>query len=433
MSDKLRLGEILVRAGILDRDVLEEAIERVDSQSDLGELLVAEGHLDEGTLLQTIGKALNLNPVRLGDVEPDRKALDLVGREDCAELFLFPVHVEQGRTGAHLHVAMANPADVRAIKRVTRKARMRIRPLVALAREVREAVVKHYGGEHIPGPMDSISRPPDAVSVAPLQPPAESQETPSPSGLFDFGVADLSDLESNASLPPPIAMAPKAPGTQSPLPINDDLMGELDESAASVLDAEPAVPYDRARVAAVRRSMPPGEARLAPPRTTDSPPPRAPTGPMPSPPRLPVSAPLPPLKGHLPQASATGPLPHARPGHVPTDPFGPQTLGSDASTPLPAGLVDATEDGPGIQQLLDQFIEPAESTERRADLVIQQALTQYGADEEAPGERVFAALDRALLRSGSMSGRLTVVLIRQLARRGLVDPDRLLADLKVVS
>lgn len=430
MSDKLRLGEILVRAGVLDREVLEDAIQRVGSLTDLGELLVAEGHIDESSLLQTIGKALNLNPVRLGDVQPDRRALDLVGREDCAELFLFPIHVEDSRTGAHLHVAMANPADVRAIKRVTRKARMRIRPLVALAREVREAVVKHYGGEAIVGPMDFVT-----PSVAPPPATAPEQAPSGAPGMFDFGVVDLSSLDPAPAEGGPLpAAAGPTPGIALSLPIGDGLVDDLDAAAARLLEDDgPAVAYDRARVAAVRRSMPPADLHLGAASVPNAPPPRPAMGPTPSPPRLPLSAPLPPLDGGLPRASATGPLPHARSGvHIPTDPFGPAE--TPAPSPLPLGLVEAEgPDGSGIQQLLEQFTEPPEPSEHAGNQVIAEALAAYGPEPTMQGEAVFAALDGALLRAGSMSGRLTVVLIRQLARRGLVDADRLIADLKALS
>jgi hypothetical protein len=416
---------------VLERGVLEEALEVVPEGTDLGELLVAQGHLDEAILLKTIGTALNLPSVRLGEVAPEQRALDLVPREDCIEHFLMPIHVEQGRTGAHLHVAMANPADVRAIKKVTRKARLRIRPLVALASEIRASIGRHYGGAPVPGPMDSA-----APSAAP---PMVAAEAPEPE-MFDFGVTDLGVLdEGAASLPPPIALAPSG-GT--PLPIGDDLVNTLDEVAASAIASDPV--FDRARVAAVRRTGPPREIRISAP----------PSGPLP--PRLGgATNPLPPLGGTLPPAKATGPLPYAGSppplirsttgsmqkvkGHVPTDPFGPgrvprrSSAPPPAATPPPLGTVPDEARALDIGRILDRFTEATDAQEVEGDDVIADALDRYGRGQDARGEPVFAALDRALIRTRSMSGRLTVVLIRQLARRGLLDADELLTDLKRVS
>jgi hypothetical protein len=443
VSDKLRFGEILVRAGVLEREVLESAIEQIPPETDLGELLIAHGHLDERVLLQTIGKALNLPSVRLSDVQPDQRALDLVPREDCVQHFLLPIHVEQGRTGAHLHVAMANPADVRAIKKVTRKARLRIRPLVGLASEIRAGIAKHYGGDPVPGLMDSMQpevMPAPEVSVAP-----EPQEPE----MFDFGVTDLGHLEpaSDISLPPPIA---SAPGTHSPLPIGDDLLDALDEAAVMAITSGSA--FDRAKVAAVRRTGPPREVRIS------SPPP----GPVP--PRLGApTSPLPPMGAPTARASVTGPLPYSNspaplvrsttnalplvrsttnslpvaPQRVPTDPFGPARRTSAppavAPTPLPLGTVPNEARSLDIGRILDRYSEAVDDNEGEGDDVIADALDRYGRGREVRGEAVFAALDRALVRTRSMSGRLTVVLIRQLARRGLVDAEELLADLKNVA
>ena len=60
LSDKIRFGEILVRAGVLERSLLENLVRERDATGmDLGELLVARGIIDEATMLQTIGKSLN--------------------------------------------------------------------------------------------------------------------------------------------------------------------------------------------------------------------------------------------------------------------------------------------------------------------------------------------------------------------------------------
>lgn len=188
MSDKLRFGEILVRAGVLERERLDEAMERVPEESDLGEYLVSKGLVDEGAMMQAISRALNLPTVSLADVHPDERALGLVPREFCVEYTLFPIELESTRAGDHLHVAMANPSDVRAIKQVTRKARRRIRPLVAPAREIRQAIARHYGGPV--GTREAVSR--DApASRAPSLPGSSS----SPVDMFDFSITDLSALD----------------------------------------------------------------------------------------------------------------------------------------------------------------------------------------------------------------------------------------------
>jgi hypothetical protein len=208
VSDKLRFGSILVRAGVLEESDLQALVQsHADSPMDIGEVIVAEGLLDEASMLRTISKSLNLPAVNLDTLKPDERAIALVSRELCVEHFLLPIEVERSRSGEHLHVAMANPSDVKAIKRVTRAARLRIRPLVASAREIRHAIQRHYGGPTIPGPSTAPkAEQPEATGLglgaeltpAPIRAPAPPEPAASGgakmSNIFDFGVTDLSDL-----------------------------------------------------------------------------------------------------------------------------------------------------------------------------------------------------------------------------------------------
>jgi hypothetical protein len=221
LSDKIRFGEILVRAGVLERSLLENLAREQDATGqDLGELLVARGIIDEPTMLQTIGKSLNRPVVNLESARPDPRALTLLPVALCLEHLVIPIEIETGKTGDHLHVAMANPLDVRAIKVVMQQARLRIQPLVASARDIKAAIARHYGaGSGTPAPGQS--RPPPVASAPslgapspparsnpalggpPATPPLPSPPRPSPSpptssntgskdAVFDFAVMDLS-------------------------------------------------------------------------------------------------------------------------------------------------------------------------------------------------------------------------------------------------
>ncbi|MCA9541839.1 MAG: hypothetical protein KC620_23240, partial [Myxococcales bacterium] len=188
MSDKLRFGEILVRAGVLDRETLDRVLREIgDSPADLGEVLVTRKLVDESTMLHAVGKALNLPSVSVEQATPDPRALQLVPRQLCAEYFLLPIEVERSRMGEHLHVAMANPADVRAIKQVTRQSRLRIRPLVASAREIRVAIARCYGEEAAPVAAEPAPSPPEI----PVAPPSRASGAGT-DHIFDFDVTDLS-------------------------------------------------------------------------------------------------------------------------------------------------------------------------------------------------------------------------------------------------
>ena len=251
MSDKLRFGEMLVRAGLLSREDLERVLGDVGTQDvDMGELLVASGLVDESAMLQTLSKALNLPCVSLVDIQPDPRALQLVPRELCVEHHLLPVEIEKSRTGEHLHVAMSNPSDVKAIKRVTRQARLRIRPLIASAREIHMAIQRHYGGPAIPQPTAQQSASASLELTAPSTgvpdlgaaagPAATTAMSVGGGGgdVFDFGVTDLSAYSEAPPEPPPPSFAPEAPApalhTQESQPSYASDTGYLESAAPAM-------------------------------------------------------------------------------------------------------------------------------------------------------------------------------------------------------
>ena len=147
MSEKLRFGQILVRAGVIEREIIEQAT-RVwhKAGGELGELLVEHKLIDEAVMLQAIGRALKLPCVSLESITPDPGALRRIPRDLCLRYLVFPIEIERTRTGQHLHVAMANPSNITAIRNLTRVARVRIRPMVTSTREIRAAIVRFMGG-----------------------------------------------------------------------------------------------------------------------------------------------------------------------------------------------------------------------------------------------------------------------------------------------
>lgn len=463
MSDKLRFGEILVRANVLERGQLEEALREAEGREvDLGEVLCTRGYLDETTMLQTISKALNLPSISLESVRPDERAISLVPRECCVEHFLLPVEVERSRAGEHLHVAMANPSDVQAIKRVTRLARLRIRPLVASAREIRAAIQRHYGGPPVPGPQAMMTRSvpsrPSLPSMAPVgggPPPPVPRAAPAndAASMFDFGVTDLSALDDGPELaPPPPPPAPATSGSfprasRPPTRLNNDLVDALDSAAQEALVGTSDLSLD-----AGPRTGPPTRSdgfgllrrtrRGRPGESMESSPGVAATASL-SRPSLTgdegrrSAPPLPPLPPALRGGRAEPPVPP-----VPSAP--PRVVRVAATeTPLdksdtlstagfdePPGLVDESRRH-DLRDILDRYVEELDEGDSAADDLIAEHLQRFGQSPPTPAaDALFDGLEQALARTRSPTGRMLVALIRQLARRGLVDPDELISDLR---
>ncbi len=452
MNEKQRFGEILVRAAVLDRATLDKVLAELgDKPVDLGEVLVARRLVDEAAMLQAVGKALNLPSVGLDQARPDERALALVPRALCLRHRLIPIEVERSRTGEHLHVAMANPTDVQAIKAVTREARRRIRPLLAPARAIRAAIERFYGSE-TPSAEQAGSSADLFVDPAPSRPsrgpaPTVRESTPLPQ------VGRSPRRPSAIEMPSPPAPPPPPPPAQPLIPpdagraasnratnvirrgLDNDLMDALDHSAMGSVAGPDELALSGARprggdYGLVRRSR--RQRSRGQVETGNLPP--TPAGVTPGP--LPA---LPPSLGsrrRRPERTTNRPEPRRRPGTSPPPARMPTSrhagevleLELEVEPPTPEGVIDdrETSDRLDVRRLLERMVSDPEEGESGSDHVLSDFLDRYGDGPSASGDKVFAALDRALGDARSGTARLLVVLIRHLARRGLVDLDELL-------
>ncbi len=515
MNDKLRFGEIMVRAGLLARDELERVLAQVSSQDvDLGEVIVAKGLIDEAAMLQTLSKALNLPCVALDEVQPDPRALQLVPRELCVEHHLLPVEVERSKTGEHLHIAMANPSDVKAIKRITRHARLRIRPLIASARSIHAAIQRNYGGVVIPvlaaQASGSIELPPSPVhsaglGVSPTPPPASSAGG---GAMFDFGVTDLSAYsdEDEASGAFTIGGAASAPDFSAPELASAPTLGDPAPSAGGGLDlaAPPAVgpqigdfppglggagighsanPPDQlgsdlfdaletsdnsslmstSDLGAVRPvPVAGGEAfgyvrRTRRPRSEDPVDQSTATREMPREAPLPgrtaggpaAKKPLPPLPPGLRGRRDLAPPPE-EPPTMPHRQVVPEAIMETMMAPItpapgsaslppppstePPGMVDDPNRS-SLRGMLDRYAVDGEDADVEDDTVIAEVAGRYGGAPLAtstpvPAGDPLGALTQAAQANPNEAARVLVTLVTHLARRGIVDPQELLNELR---
>ena len=455
MSEKLRFGEILVRAGVLDRDKLEQISTGLAESEDLGEHLVQQGLIDESRMLQTVGQALNLPTVVLTELNPDERALKLLPQALCEQYRVFPVELEQTSGAEHLHVAMANPADIRGIKQITRKARRRIRPLVASARDISEAIAVHYAGAvrhradgsaqespvdmfdfsvtdlssiEIPGgSLDLGGRPPTPTpqptagkmdALASLDNLAAYAPTPGPSRTPSLPPRALSQSRPPARRSAPLSGPPSNPpigrravdfGSLPPgnsVEMRDAVYDLGSMEALSALGSEPE------RLAALDRvSNPPRSVSQPSDAATRSAPSRA-LRPSPQPPRLPPTS-MPPRPS---ETEATPRTAEAGFGMIRRKKRRNERALKISQAPA--------QSEPGILDRIDN------ESLRSGDRVIARYLDRFQKAPNQPGaNELLAALERALRKAGSPTAQLVLVLVRQLVQQGLIDAEALVDDL----
>ena len=147
-APKAKLGEKLIAAGVISADQLKIAlIEQERDFRPLGEILVSLGFVTEETFRDALAERLGAQGVQLQGMTADRAALALVPKDLARRHQLFPINLDTER--GELHVATADPNDVRAIDQLRRELAGRAEPVWHLAAtpEILRAIEHYYGYE----------------------------------------------------------------------------------------------------------------------------------------------------------------------------------------------------------------------------------------------------------------------------------------------
>lgn len=141
----LKLGEILIKHGLITREHLEKALEHQKVHGGkLGTNIVQLGFVTEEDITRCLSKQFGVPSVNLSFFEIDGSVLELVPSEVCRKYDLIPVN----KAGATLTVAMADPTNIHAINDINFITGYSVEPVVAAESSIKEAIDKYYGSAH---------------------------------------------------------------------------------------------------------------------------------------------------------------------------------------------------------------------------------------------------------------------------------------------
>lgn len=140
---KSRLGDLLVRQGLITHEQLETALkEQEASHAKLGELLVRDLVLTEEDIARALAEQMGYEHVNLAAVPIQREAATLVPLRIARGRQLVPIRLE----GRVLTVAVADPLNVQALDEVELLTGYEVQPVVATPTQVRFAIEKYVAG-----------------------------------------------------------------------------------------------------------------------------------------------------------------------------------------------------------------------------------------------------------------------------------------------
>ncbi|HYO58011.1 hypothetical protein [Archangium sp.] len=137
-----RIGEILVKARVIDEMQLRSALAQHDQWGGrLSRIIADMGLAAEDTITDAIAQELGMERVQLGTAK-DLGALVKLDVGTAEQKGIFPVSLRDN--GKTLVLAMADPTDLQTIDQVAARSRTRVIPVVASDREIQHAILRHY-------------------------------------------------------------------------------------------------------------------------------------------------------------------------------------------------------------------------------------------------------------------------------------------------
>lgn len=133
-------GEYLITQGVIDRSQLTEALEvQTELRERLGEVLVRQSLLTKDQMLNLLSEYLGISRIDLTQVEIDLSSISLISEDVAWRYLLIPIGLKNGM----LQVAMADPANLRAVDDIRILTDFDVEPLLAEEDEIVSAIRKY--------------------------------------------------------------------------------------------------------------------------------------------------------------------------------------------------------------------------------------------------------------------------------------------------
>lgn len=142
-----RLGQLLVRAGVLDTGSLKKGLaEHERTGRPLGMTLVELGFVSEQTLVSTLAHQLGLPVARIASWPVNPELRELVPAALAEKHRCLPLALKDEGSRRSLYLAMVDPSDLDGVEAVSAASGREIRIVLVAPSELDSALARHYRG-----------------------------------------------------------------------------------------------------------------------------------------------------------------------------------------------------------------------------------------------------------------------------------------------
>lgn len=172
MKPKMRLGELLVTAGVVTQAQLDAALaEQRKWGGRLGKIIVDLGLLDEETMVLALSRQLSIPSIDLNTTTLPGNVTQFLSVDLCERYGVIPIWGDENRRQVKL--ATSDPTNHEALREISRWSGYRVEPIVASMTGIDRAIRRLYYGEDPrtpPAPPPAAQAPQTHGNAAPADP-----------------------------------------------------------------------------------------------------------------------------------------------------------------------------------------------------------------------------------------------------------------------
>jgi len=127
------LGSILVKAGILQQEELEQSLKDKKTDEHISETLIRLGFVSDALIVDTLQKQLNTGIVDLKELVIPQSTARFLPRDLCEKNLMLAIKLD----GRQLTLAMADPSDINKIDNISLMTGLRVIPCIASSGDIR--------------------------------------------------------------------------------------------------------------------------------------------------------------------------------------------------------------------------------------------------------------------------------------------------------
>lgn len=137
-----RIGQMLIKAGLITTEQLEEALEAQRTRGGKTfENLISLGHLGKDALHEFLSRQPGMATIKLSNYKLERDLVDLIPKDLALREKVLPID----RLGKLLTIAMACPTDSETVEEVQRVTGLKVKAMLCKLDDIEQAVENLYG------------------------------------------------------------------------------------------------------------------------------------------------------------------------------------------------------------------------------------------------------------------------------------------------